>query len=83
MAHSLGYPTDIDRQPDREGRSREKQSCSMTWQSRRRSKRAYVSTARILNYSNTWYNNYLTHPIQRHHLCHSRDFNSQSGWPLL
>ena len=26
MAHSLGYPTDIDRQPDREERSREKQS---------------------------------------------------------
>ena len=37
MAHSLGYPTDIDRWPDREERSREKQSSSMTWQLRRRS----------------------------------------------
>ena len=25
MAHSPGYPTDNNRQPDREGRSREKQ----------------------------------------------------------
>ena len=23
------------------------------------------------------------HLMQRHCLCHSRDFNSQSGWPLL
>ena len=28
MAHLLGYPTDIDRQPDREERSWEKQSGS-------------------------------------------------------
>ena len=28
MAHLPGYPTDIDRQPDREERSREKQSGS-------------------------------------------------------
>ena len=28
MAHLLGYPTDIDKQPNREERSREKQSGS-------------------------------------------------------
>ena len=38
MAHSPGYPTDIDRQPDREERSREKQSGSVTQQLRQRSK---------------------------------------------
>ena len=59
MVHLPGYPTDIDRQPNREERSREKQSSSMMWQSRQRSECAYVSTAHILNYSNTWYNNYL------------------------
>ena len=59
MAHLLGYPTDIDRQPDREERSREKQRGSMTWQLRRRNEPTYVSMAYILNYSNTHYNNYL------------------------
>jgi len=59
MAHSPGYPTDVDRQPDGKGRSREKQGGSMTWQVRRRSKCAYVSMACILNYSNTRYSNYL------------------------
>ena len=59
MAHSPSYPTDIDKQPDRKERSREKQSGSVTWQLRRGSKPTYVSTARILNYSNTWYSNYL------------------------
>ena len=34
MAHLPGYPTDIDRQSDREKRSREKQSSSVTWQLR-------------------------------------------------
>jgi len=53
MVHLWGYPTDIDRQPDREERSQEKQSDSMMWQVRQRSKCAYVSTAHILNYSNT------------------------------
>ena len=38
MAHLPGYPTDIDRQPDREERSREKQRGSMMWQLRQRSK---------------------------------------------
>jgi len=28
------YPTDIDRQPDREERSQEKESSSITWQLR-------------------------------------------------
>ena len=58
MAHSLGYPTDIDRQPDREERSREKQSGSRrgSWDEEAP---AYVSTARILDYSNTRYNNNL------------------------
>ena len=37
MVHLPGYPTDIDRQPDREERSQEKQSGSVTWQLRRRS----------------------------------------------
>ena len=37
MAHSPGYPTDIDKQPDREERSREKQRDFMTWQLRQRS----------------------------------------------
>ena len=32
MAHLLGYPTDVDRQPNREERSREKQSSSVTCQ---------------------------------------------------
>ena len=59
MAHSLGYPTDIDRQPDRKERSQEKQSGSVMWQLRRGSKPTYVSTACILNYSNTRYSNYL------------------------
>jgi len=59
MAHLLGYPTDINRQPNRKERSREKQSSSMTWQLRQRSKPAYISMAHILNYSNTQYNNYL------------------------
>jgi len=59
MAHSLGYPTDIDRQPDRKERSREKQRGSMMWQLRQRSEPTYVSIAHILNYSNTCYNNYL------------------------
>jgi len=36
MAHLPGYPTDIDRQPDREERSREKQRVFVTWQVRRR-----------------------------------------------
>jgi len=57
MAHSLDYPTDIDRQPDREERSQEKQRGFMTWQLKQRSKCAYLSTARILDYSNTQYNN--------------------------
>ena len=47
MAHSLGYPTDIDRWPDRKERSREKQKGSMTWQLRRRSECTYVIMARI------------------------------------
>ena len=52
MAHSLGYLTDIDRQPDRKERSQEKQSSSMMWQLRRRSEPTYVSMARILIYFN-------------------------------
>ena len=59
MAHLLDYPTDIDRQPDREERSQEKQRGSVTWQLRQKSKHAYVSTAHILNYSNIQYNIYL------------------------
>jgi len=59
MAHSSGYLTDINRQPDREERSREKQSGFVTWQLRRRSKPTYVSTAHILTYSNTQYNIHL------------------------
>ena len=59
MAHLPGYPTDIDRQPDREERSQEKQRVSMTWQLRRRSELTYISTAHILDYSNTQYNNNL------------------------
>ena len=59
MAHSPDYPTDIDRQSDREERSWEKQSGSMTWQLRWRSEPTYVSTASILTYSNTQYNIYL------------------------
>jgi len=47
MAHSLGYPTDIDRRPDRKERSREKQKGSITWQLRQRSECAYVIMARI------------------------------------
>jgi len=58
MAYLLGYPTDIDRQPDRKERTQEKQRGSIMWQLRR-SKPAYVSIAHILNYSNTQYNNYL------------------------
>ena len=50
---------DIDRQPDREERSQEKQRDFMTWQLRQRSEPPYVSMACILNYSNTRYNNYL------------------------
>ena len=34
MAHSPGYPTDIDKQPDREERSQEKQRDFVTWQLR-------------------------------------------------
>jgi len=37
MAHSPGYPTDVDRWPDGKGRSQEKQRGSMTWQVRQRS----------------------------------------------
>jgi len=59
MAYSLLYPIDIDRQPDRKERSQEKQRGSMIWQLRQRSKHAYLSTAHILDYSNTWYNNNL------------------------
>jgi len=53
MVHSPGYPIDIDRQPDREEKSREKQKDFVMWQLRQRSKYAYLSTARILDYSNT------------------------------
>jgi len=59
MAYLLGYPMDIDRQPDREERSREKQRVSIMWQLKWRSELTYVSTARILDYSNTQYNNDL------------------------
>ena len=59
MAHLLGYPTDIDRQPNREERSQEKQRGSVTWQLRQRSKPPYVSMAHILTYSNTQYNIHL------------------------
>jgi len=59
IAYSLGYPTDIDRQPDRKERSREKQRGFVTWQLRQRSKHAYISMACILDYSNTQYNNNL------------------------
>jgi len=59
MAHSLGYLIDVDRQPDGKRRSQEKQRGSVTWQVRQRSEYTYVSMARILNYSNTQYNNYL------------------------
>jgi len=59
MAHSLGYPIDIDKWPDRKERSQEKQKGSITWQLRQRSECAYVSMAHILNYSNTRYNKYL------------------------
>jgi len=52
MAHLLGYPTDINRWPNRKERSQEKQRGSMTWQLRQRSKHDYVSMACILNYSN-------------------------------
>jgi len=31
MAYSLGYPTDIDRWPDRKERSQEKQRGSVMW----------------------------------------------------
>ena len=59
IAHSPGYSIDIDKQPDRKERSQEKQRGSVTWQLRWRSKCAYLSTARILDYSNTQYNNNL------------------------
>jgi len=59
MVHSPGYPTDIDRQPDREERSQGKQSGSVIWQLRRRSEYTYVSIACILTYSNTQYSIYL------------------------
>ena len=57
MAHSLGHPTDVNRQPDGKERSQEKQRGSVMWQVRQRSKPTYVSTAHILDYSNTQYNN--------------------------
>jgi len=59
MAHSPDYPTDVDRRPNGKGRSQEKQRVSVTWQVRQRSKCTYVSMARILDYSNIQYNNYL------------------------
>jgi len=59
IAYLLGYPIDIDRQPNRKERSQEKQRGSVMWQLRQRSKPAYVNTAHILTYSNTQYNNYL------------------------
>ena len=59
MAHSLGYPTDIDRQSNKKERSQEKQRGFVTWQLRQRNKYAYLSTACILDYSNTQYNNNL------------------------
>jgi len=34
MVYSPGYPTDINRQPDRKERSQEKQRGSVTWQLR-------------------------------------------------
>ena len=42
MAHSLGYPTDIDRKPDRKERSQRKQRspCDVAGETS-----AYVSTA--------------------------------------
>jgi len=42
MAYSLGYPIDIDRQPDRKERSREKQrgSCDMAVETK---KQVYLS----------------------------------------
>ena len=57
MAHSPGYPTDNNSWPDRKERSREKQRdiCDVAVETKTR--RAYVSTTCILNYSNTQYNN--------------------------
>jgi len=56
MAHSPGYPTDNNRQPDREERSREKQRGLQrgSWdeEALRLGKRVC-----ILNYRNTQYNN--------------------------
>jgi len=59
MAHLPGYPTDVAKWPDGKGRSQEKQRDSVIWQVRQRSEPTYVSTACILNYSNTQYNNCL------------------------
>jgi len=59
MAYSLDYPTDINRQPNKKERSWEKQRGFIIWQLRQRNKHTYLSTARILDYNNTWYNNNL------------------------
>ena len=63
MVHSLGYLTDIDRQPDREERSREKQSSLWYGSWDKEASPTYVSIAHILDYSNTQYNNDLIEHI--------------------
>ena len=56
MVHSLSYPTDNSRQPDREEISREAERLHDVAVEMKKH-RAYLSATCILNYSNTQYNN--------------------------
>jgi len=58
MAHSLGYPTDNNRQPDRKERSREKQRGSRCG-SRDEEALCLPKCDLYIRYSNTKYNNYF------------------------
>jgi len=64
MAHSLGYPTDNNRQPDGKGRSRKKQR-GLRHGSRDEEALRLGKRNLYIRYSNTKYNNYfnLTLPL--------------------
>jgi len=64
MAHSLGYPTDNNRQPDRKERSREKQRGSRRG-SRDEEAPRLGKCDLYIRYSNTKYNNYFNLTILR------------------
>jgi len=67
MAHLLGYPTDNNRQPDREERSQEKQRGSRRGSRDEEAPRLGKHDLYI-RYRNTKYNNYFNLTLNNHKL---------------